>query len=76
MYNTENIKNYEKATTIFALFCITNVTSENLIVKVELYIDGKINSSQIKFSKPYLFTWIIPDEPDSTIHTLQAKAYE
>ena len=53
-----------------------SVTSEKPIVRVELLIDGKADSSLIRYSEPYDFTWEVPDGPDSTIHTMQAQAME
>lgn len=53
-----------------------SVTSEKPIVRVELLIDGKTDSSLIRYSEPYDFTWQVPDGPDSTIHTMQAQAME
>lgn len=53
-----------------------SASSGKSIVKVELYIDGEIDSSKIIFTPPYIFAWNIADELDSTTHTLQAKAFE
>lgn len=54
-----------------------NVTSERTIDRVVLNIDGKTDSSLAGQSgATYVFNWAVPEGPDSTIHTLQAKAIE
>lgn len=50
------------------------VVSEKAVRQVELLVDNQLDSTRVLYSAPFTFTWSIPEEPDSTVHSLQSRA--
>lgn len=51
-------------------------TDDKGVVKVEIYIDNQIPSGGTLLYAPYQYSWSLSSYPDSSIHTLYAKAYD
>jgi len=60
---------------VYETVSITAEASDNKgIVYVEFYIDGKTDSSMMDMISPYSYDWNTLNLPDSSIHTIFAKA--
>ncbi|TAK53311.1 MAG: hypothetical protein EPO24_14540 [Bacteroidetes bacterium] len=51
-------------------------TDDKGIVRVELYVNNTLEPNRIFFSPPYRWYWNVKNLPDSSLHTLYAKAYD
>lgn len=62
---------------VYEIVSITAEASDNKgIVYVEFYIDGKTDSSMMDMISPYTYDWNTLNLPDSSIHTIFAKAVD
>jgi len=53
-----------------------DATDDKGVVKVEIYIDDQIPDGGSVLHAPYSYTWNLSSYPDSSVHTLYAKAYD
>lgn len=53
-----------------------DATDDKGIIKVEIYIDNKTDSSKTLLLKPYKYIWMTPQAEDSSKHLIYAKAYD
>lgn len=51
-------------------------TDDKGIVKVEIYVDNQVPQSGTLLYAPYSYLWNLTSFPDSSVHTLYAKAYD
>jgi len=53
-----------------------DATDDKGVVKVEIYIDNQIPAGGTILHVPYSYMWNLSSYPDSSVHTLYAKAYD
>jgi len=46
------------------------------VVRVEIYIDNNLDSNRVFVVTPYRYVWYVSLLPDSSTHTIYAKAYD
>lgn len=65
----------EAGSAVFGVIQVrVSIVSAEPVSSVELFVDGKSDSSLAKHSPPYVFMWEVPDGPDSSAHALRARA--
>ncbi|MEJ2542666.1 MAG: Ig-like domain-containing protein [Calditrichaceae bacterium] len=53
-----------------------DIADNDSLAKIELYVDGELETSEVNPSSPWIYNWDTADKADSLSHNLYVKVYD